>query len=84
MAHFARVENNIVCDVIVVANDALDGESFPESELLGQQVLAESGFSGTFLQCSYNGTFRGSYPAIGWIYDPNTDTFQPASTPEEA
>lgn len=51
------------------------GIDFPESEPLGQAVLAESGFEGTWIQCSYNGSFRGFYPSIGTIYDPVNDTF---------
>lgn len=48
---------------------------FPDSEPLGQAVLAESGFDGTWLQTSYNGKFRGSYAAMGSIYDPVKDEF---------
>lgn len=55
------------------------GIDFPKSEPLGQKVLAESGFEGTWLQCSYNGKFRGKYPAPGDIYDPVADVFK---TPE--
>lgn len=51
------------------------GIDFPESEPLGQAVLAESGFEGTWLQCSYNGSFRGKYPAPGDIYDKIKDEF---------
>lgn len=84
MAHFARIEDGIVREVIVVNNDAIDGGSFPDSEPLGQAMLAESGFQGTYLQCSYNGNFRGAYPGQGWSYDPDLDEFTPPSTPEPA
>lgn len=69
MAHFAQVEDGIVRQVIVVANDAIDGGTFPDSEPLGQAMLAESGFTGTWLQCSYSGSFRGAFPGQGWLWD---------------
>ena len=51
------------------------GIDYPESEALGQAVLAESGFEGRWLQCSYNGKFRGAFPAPGMTYDPVKDEF---------
>ena len=83
MAHFAQVDDqNIVRQVIVVANAAIQDAPFPESEPLGQAMLAESGFEGTYLQCSYNASFRGAYPGQGWSYNPDPDEFIPPSTPE--
>jgi len=83
MAHFAQVDDsNIVRQVIVVANAAIQDALFPESEPLGQAMLAESGFEGTYLQCSYNATFRGAYPGIGWSYEPDLDEFIPPPAPE--
>lgn len=85
MAHFAQVDDqNIVRQVIVVANAAIEDAPFPDSEPLGQAMLAESGFAGTYLQCSYNASFRGAYPGNGWSYDPDLDEFIPPSTPEPA
>jgi hypothetical protein len=85
MAHFAEVDaGNIVRSVIVVANAAIDNLPFPDSEPLGQAMLAESGFTGTWLQCSYNASFRGAYPGQGWRYDPDTDTFIPPTAEEPA
>jgi len=48
---------------------------FPESESLGQAVLAESGFDGTWLQTSFNGKFRGRFAGAGMTYDPIKDEF---------
>lgn len=75
MAHFARMNGDAVQDVIVVANDAIGGGNFPDSEPLGQAFLAECGFTGTYLQCSYSGSFRGAYPGPGWRYDAEADKF---------
>ena len=35
MAHFARVEDNIVREVIVINNEVLENKAFPESEAIG-------------------------------------------------
>ena len=48
---------------------------FPESEALGQAVLAESGFDGTWLQTSFNGKFRGRFAGVGMTYDKDKDEF---------
>lgn len=70
MAHFAQVANNIVGDVIVVANSDCGGGDFPASEPVGQAFLASLGISGDWLQTSYNANFRGCYASCGWIFDP--------------
>lgn len=75
MAHFAKIENNTVTQVIVVNNDAINGGTFPDSEPIGQAMLAESGFVGDYLQCSYSGSFRGVYPGQGYTYDADADEF---------
>ena len=76
MAHFARINNdNIVQEVIVIANSDCDDLPFPESEPVGQAFIASIGLPGTWLQTSYNGNFRGVYAGIGYIYDPTTDEF---------
>lgn len=83
MAHFAQIDaDNVVRQVIVVANAAIEDAPFPDSEPLGQAMLAESGFTGTWLQCSYNGNFRGCYPGSGYTYDPVADVFVPPAAPE--
>lgn len=77
MAHFARIEDGIVREVIVVNNDAIGGGNFPESEPLGQAFLQSIGFAGIWKQCSYNGNFRNCYPGQGYIYDEELDQFMP-------
>jgi hypothetical protein len=77
MAHFARIDgNNIVQDIHVINNDVLDFDGdFPESEASGQAFQESLGLSGTWLQCSYNASFRGKYPGVGYSYDPVADVF---------
>ena len=75
MAHFAKVENNIVQQVIVVANSDCGGGEFPESEPIGQAFIASLGLDGEWLQTSYSGSFRGAYAGIGYEYNEDSDTF---------
>jgi hypothetical protein len=75
MAHFAKVANNIVSAVIVVANSDCGGLDFPESESVGQTFIASLGIEGAWLQTSYNGNFRGIYAGIGYSYDETKDVF---------
>jgi len=77
MAHFAQVnETNTVQEVIVIANDACDNLPFPESEPVGQAYIASIGLTGTWLQTSYNGNFRGLYAGPTMIYNPALDQFE--------
>ena len=75
MAHFAKVENGIVQQVIVVSNDDCGGGNFPESEPIGQAFLASLGLTGEWLQTSYHANFRSIYAGIGYTYDPDADEF---------
>lgn len=75
MAHFARIENNIVQQVIVVSNENCGGGNFPESEPIGQTFIASVGLTGEWLQTSYHANFRGNYAGIEMIYDENLDEF---------
>jgi len=75
MAHFAKVNNNVVQQVIVVSNDDCGGGEFPESEPIGQAFLASLGLTGEWLQTSYHANFRGLYAGIGYTYDADLDEF---------
>ena len=74
MAHFAKLdENDIVLEVHVVNNDALDSNNEEES---GIAFLTEwSGGHTRWIQCSYNGSFRKNYPGVGDQYDRHRDAF---------
>jgi len=82
VAHFAKVENNVVDQVIVVANSDCGGLDFPESEPVGQAFIASLGIEGEWLQTSYNNNFRGTYAGIGFTYDEESDTFVEPEVPE--
>jgi hypothetical protein len=75
MAHFAKIENETVTNVIVVSNDDSGGGNFPESELIGQEFIASLGLSGLWLQTSYHSNFRGCFASAGWTYSKDLDIF---------
>ncbi len=76
MAHFAQLDdNNIVTQVIVVANDELllDGvESEVKGILFCKSLFGEDT---KWKQTSYNGTIRKNYAGIGYTYDASNDYF---------
>jgi hypothetical protein len=73
MAHFAKIENDIVTNVIVVNNDVC-GEptlTFPDTCAAGRAFIANTlKLEGTWKQTSYNAKFRGCYAGIGYTFDP--------------
>jgi len=71
MAHFARVDDGIVREVIVVDNNDCGGGDFPESEPIGQAFIASIGLEGEWRQTSYNSNFRGTYAGIDYTFDGN-------------
>ena len=67
MAHFAKIEDNIVTQVLVVPDNAEDR---------GQDYLANDlGLGGTWIQTSYNNNIRKNYAGIGFTYDEAKDAF---------
>ena len=65
MAHFAKIVDGKVEQVIVVHNnDEANGAQFCHN-LLG----------GEWLQCSYNNRIRKQFPGIGFTYDQTRDEF---------
>lgn len=76
MAHYAQIdETNTVTNVIVVNNQTINNLPYPESEPIGQAFIASLGFTGSWLETSYNANFRGVYAGIGFTYDPVLDIF---------
>jgi hypothetical protein len=75
MAHFAKMNGNIVEQVIVVSNDDVDNLPFPQSEPVGQAFIASIGLDGVWLETSYNNNFRGTYAGVGFTYDAVLDVF---------
>lgn len=85
MAHFARVENGIVREVIVVNNEVLLDDNGVEQEAIGIAFCKSLyGEDTEWLQTSYNNNFRGKYAGSGDKYDAELDEFvSPVVTPTE-
>jgi|TARA_R100000482_G_C5058349_1_gene115906 hypothetical protein len=76
MAHFARVENGVVQQIIVVNNDVIQDANGDEQESLGTAFCQSLyGASTTWVQTSYNGTIRKNYAGIGYTFDTGRDAF---------
>jgi hypothetical protein len=73
MAHFAKLDNNTVTEVIVVHNNELLDNGV-ESEAKGI-AFCQSLFGGNWIQTSYNGNIRKNYAGIGYTYDSTRDAF---------
>jgi hypothetical protein len=65
MSHWAKLENNIVVEVLVGPNYGDEGEAF------------FNGLGGTWVKTSYNGNIRKNYAGIGFTYDVDRDAFIP-------
>lgn len=65
MAHFAKVQDGIVREIIVISNDDCGGGEFPASEPIGQAFIASLGLAGEWRQTSYSGSFRSKYAGVG-------------------
>ena len=78
MAHFAKIGlNNIVTDVLVVANrETMDAQG-NEKESIGVEFLKTLTGHETWIQTSYNGNFRKNHAGIGYTYDSGRDAFIP-------
>jgi len=64
MAHFAKLNNNTVTEVIVAE------QSFINSGAVGDSFL--------WVQTSFNNNFRKNYAGVGFTYDKVRDAFIPA------
>jgi hypothetical protein len=63
MSHWAKLDNNIVVEVLVGPNYGDEGEAFFNA------------LGGTWVKTSYNGNIRKNYAGNGMSYDPNRDAF---------
>lgn len=68
MAHFAKIVDGIVENVIVAET----------------QEWCEENLSGTWVQTSFNGNIRFNYAGIGYSYDAVRDAFIPPKCHDEA
>ena len=76
MAHFAKIKNGKVAEVIVVGNE----QASTEAE--GKAFIASIGLDGEWVQTSYNANFRNKFAGIGDTYDAVNDVFVAPPAPE--
>ena len=82
MANFAKINGDLVTEVIVVANSDCDDLVFPDSEPIGQAYIASLGIEGEWLQTSYLGAYRGCFAGIGYTWNASIEEFvAPPSNP---
>ena len=78
MAHFAELDSdNIVINVVRVADGEILKTDGTESELKGKKFLNKVLGQSTWVQTSINGTIRKNYAGIGYKYDSTRDAFIP-------
>ena len=76
MAHFARIENGKVTQVIVINNEVIGNASGLDGEAEGIAFCQSLfGADTEWAQTSYNASFRGKFAGIGDTYDPTKDEF---------
>jgi len=68
MAHFAKINSENIVEQVLVVPD--------EQENRGQEFLNEIGLDGTWIQTSYNNSFRKQFAGIGFEYLPDEDAFR--------
>jgi len=73
MAHFAKMENGKVVNVIVVHNNELLVDGI-ENEQKGKD-FCNSLFGGEWIQTSYNRNFRKHFAGFNYTYDAVADVF---------
>ena len=77
MAHFAKIIDSKVVEVIVIGNDDAP------TETAGQEFIASIGLDGQWLQTSYSASFRGAFAGIGYTYSAELDEFVEPPKPVE-
>ena len=77
MAHFAQLnEENLVTQVIVVANPDTADQDGVENEAIGIEFCTNL-LGGRWKQTSYNANIRKNYAGVGYKYDAALDAFIP-------
>lgn len=77
MAHFAQLnDDNLVTQVIVVANQDTADQDGVENEAIGIAFCTNL-LGGRWVQTSYNANIRKNYAGIGYKYDATLDAFVP-------
>jgi len=70
MAHFAKIENDTVTNVVVIDN---------AHESYGEAFLNDLGLIGSWIQTSFHSNIRTKFAGIGDTYNAEKDRFEPSS-----
>ena len=90
MAHYAVIdERNIVIAVNTGVDETITQINTDGTEVGGSSEAWEAFYTAQLAnpnlfvkRCSYNGSMRGKYPAIGFTYDAVNDVFVAPPAPE--
>ena len=73
MAHFAKIVNGIVAQVVVVNNSDTKSNGVEDGAI--GAAFCNALLGGEWVQTSYNGNIRKNYAGIGYTYDAVRDAF---------
>ena len=75
MPHFAKIsDSNVVEKVEVFSQEDVDANGGDYSSSAEAWVSSYKG-GGTWKQCSYNKNQRGTFPSVGWLWEPTKEKF---------
>ena len=75
MAHFARVNKNLIVEQVIAVNNEELIDNDVESEAKGIAFCQSLSLATTWVQTSYNGRIRKNYAGVGFAYDAARDAF---------
>jgi hypothetical protein len=79
MAYFAELDQDNVVLRVIKINNSVCGEpdlSFPDTESVGRAFIKDVlKLDGTWMQTSFNASFRKNYAGIGCVWRPDLDGF---------
>ena len=75
MKHFAKIENNIISQIIAIEDSDCGELDFPNSETVGKQYIENIGLTGDWFETSITSSFRQRYAWIGGSYNSELNCF---------
>jgi hypothetical protein len=75
MAHFAKIEDGVVREVLVIGDADCTDANGVETDEAGQAFIHACGLTGEWKRTSINANIRGKFAGIGDIYDAANDVF---------
>ena len=80
---FAKIDSNIVTQILELDKSVLEGATYPTSESKGQTHITSLGHTGEWRQTSISGAFRYNFAQPGYKFDRENDAFiAPAPYPD--